>query len=230
MSTIIASDLSKRHGRGTASVLALDHVTLHVAAGEWLAIMGPSGCGKSTLLQVLGGLDRPDSGTVVVDGVTLTGVSESQRARLRRRRIGIVFQQYNLIGELDVVGNVALPLALAGVPRRAARNRARRLLGEVGLADKWRAAPEDLSGGQQQRVAIARALVARPAVLLADEPTGALDSVSAAAVVTMLATAHHDGQTVVLVTHDAAVAARADRVVHMRDGRLVDAATAGAAA
>jgi putative ABC transport system ATP-binding protein len=220
MPAIVASGLCKHFGQGAAQVVALDDVNLAVEAGELVAVMGPSGCGKSSLLQVLGGLDRPDRGTVTVDGVVVTDGSESARARLRRRRVGYVFQQYNLIGDLDVVGNVALPLQLAGSSRRAARAQARVLLDQFGLADRGRALPAELSGGQQQRAAIARALVGRPAVVLADEPTGALDSASAATVVDALSAAHRNGQTIVMVTHDESVAAVADRIVRMRDGRL----------
>jgi putative ABC transport system ATP-binding protein len=220
MPAIVASGLCKHFGQGAAQVVALDDVNLAVEAGEWVAVMGPSGCGKSSLLQVLGGLDRPDGGTVTVDGVVVTDGSEAARARLRRRRVGYVFQQYNLIGDLDVVGNVALPLQLAGSPRRAARAHARVLLDQFGLADRGRALPAELSGGQQQRAAIARALVGRPAVVLADEPTGALDSASAATVVDALSAVHRRGQTIVMVTHDESVAAVADRIVRMRDGRL----------
>jgi putative ABC transport system ATP-binding protein len=220
MPAIIASGLCKHYGQGTARVVALDDVDLVVEAGEWVAVMGPSGCGKSSLLQVLGGLDRPDRGTVTIDGVVVTDGSESDRARLRRHRVGYVFQQYNLIADLDVVGNVALPLQLAGSSRRAARAQARALLDHFGLGDRSRALPAELSGGQQQRAAIARALVGRPAVVLADEPTGALDSASAATVVDVLSAAHRRGQTIVIVTHDESVAAVADRIVRMRDGRL----------
>jgi putative ABC transport system ATP-binding protein len=220
MTAISALDVSKRYGRQSDSVVALDHVSLVVDAGEWVAVMGPSGCGKSSLLHILGGLDTPDSGSVFVAGEAMMGRSETARARLRRRSIGYVFQQYNLIGDLDVVGNVELPLLLAGVPRRAARSRARALLDSVGVGDRWSARPADLSGGQHQRVAIARALIARPAVILADEPTGALDSRAAQMVVAALAEAHSDGQTIVMVTHDRDVAAAADHIVSMRDGRV----------
>jgi putative ABC transport system ATP-binding protein len=221
MWTIIADQLNKRFRRASAEVVALDNLSLRVAAGEWVAVTGPSGCGKSTLLHVLGGLDRADSGVVVVGGSTISAMSESARAKLRRTHVGYVFQDYNLVAELDVVGNVELPLVLAGVRRRSARARARAILEELGLDECWRAAPTALSGGQQQRVAIARALVAEPAVMLADEPTGALDSVSSAVVVDLLRRAQHHGRTIVMVTHDREVAAAADRVVAMRDGRVV---------
>jgi putative ABC transport system ATP-binding protein len=227
MSSIVALDLCKRFGRGADAVVALDHVSLTVDPGEWVAVMGPSGCGKTSLLHILGGLDTPDAGTVAIAGELVTARSEAYRARLRRTHIGYVFQQFNLVSELDVIGNVELPLRLAGMSRRAARVRARDLLDRLGVADRWRAAPAALSGGQQQRVAIARALIARPTVVLADEPTGALDSRAAALVVGALAEAHQAGQTIVMVTHDAGVAASADRIVHMRDGRLDTGVLAG---
>jgi putative ABC transport system ATP-binding protein len=220
MSTIVALELSKRFGRSVDAVVALERVSLTVEPGEWVAVMGPSGCGKSSLLHVLGGLETPDAGSVSIAGEVVTGRSEARRARLRRQHIGYVFQQYNLVSELDVVGNVELPLRLAGVPRRAARTKARALLERLEVADRWRAAPAALSGGQQQRVAIARALIAKPSVVLADEPTGALDSRAAEAVVGAFEEAHLAGQTIVMVTHDPAVAASADRIVHMRDGRI----------
>jgi putative ABC transport system ATP-binding protein len=217
MTPIVATGLCKRFG--PSRVVALDDVSLRVEPGEWVAVMGPSGCGKSSLLHALGGLDVPDAGTVSLAGEVLTGRSESMRARIRRRHAAYVFQQYNLVEELDVAGNVELPLVLRGVPRRAARGRARGILGELGIVDLWQRAPASLSGGEQQRVALARALVGRPAVVLADEPTGALDSGSAQVVVALLAAAHAGGQSIVMVTHDPAVAAAADRTVHMRDGR-----------
>ena len=225
MPSVIATNLCKRFGPAADPVLALDHVSLQIEAGEWVAVMGPSGCGKSSLLNVLGGLDVPDSGSVVLAGLTITGRSEAGRARARRAHAAYVFQQYNLVEELDVVGNVELPLALSGVPRRAARARARALLDRFDLGDRYGASPSQLSGGQQQRVAIARALAARPTVILADEPTGALDSHSAAAVVSAFGDAHRAGQSIVMVTHDANVARAADRIVLMRDGRIVDGAS-----
>lgn len=220
MSSIVALDLCKRFGRSADAVVALDHVSFTVHPGEWVAVMGPSGCGKSSMLHVLGGLDTPDAGSVAIAGEVITARSEARRARLRRRHIGYVFQQYNLVSDLDVVGNVELPLLLAGVPRRAARAKARALLDGLGVGDRWRASPAALSGGQQQRVAVARALIAKPTVMLADEPTGALDSRAAALVVEALADAHRAGQTIVMVTHDPALAAEADRIVRMLDGRI----------
>jgi putative ABC transport system ATP-binding protein len=215
---LVAHDLSKRHG-GEAR-LVVDRVQLAVARGEWLAIMGPSGSGKSTLLHLLGGLIVPTAGSVWLSGVEISGRSESERAKLRRRHVGYVFQRYNLIDELAIVDDVGLPLRLRGVRRRHARREASALLDRLGLGERTGARPAELSGGEQQRVAIARALVAAPSVVLADEPTGALDSASAAAVLALLREACDRGQTIVMVTHDAAVAARADRTLHMSDGVL----------
>jgi putative ABC transport system ATP-binding protein len=221
MPLIVASELSKTYGRGADVAIALDGVSLTAEAGEWVAVTGPSGCGKSTLLNMLGGLEAPDSGSVTIDGRNLTGRSEAHRARLRRQLVGYVFQQYNLLPDLDVAGNVELPLLLAGSRRRGARSRACEVLEGLGLADRARAYPDELSGGQQQRVAIARALAPRPRVLLADEPTGALDSRSGAFVVAALDDARNRGQTIVMVTHDGALAGVADRIVAMQDARVV---------
>jgi putative ABC transport system ATP-binding protein len=194
-----------------------------VTAGEWVAVMGRSGSGKSTLLHLLGGLDVPTAGSVEIAGTVISRRSESWRARFRRRHIGYVFQQYNLVDDLTVAGNVELPLRLVGRSRRRARQEARRLLARIGLEDRATASPAELSGGEQQRVAIMRALAAEPSLLLADEPTGALDSQAAAIVVDLLGAARRQGQTIIMVTHDASVAAAADRVVEMSDGRLVPA-------
>jgi putative ABC transport system ATP-binding protein len=213
--------LGKVHGEGAAAVAALADVDLQVAHGDFVAITGPSGCGKSTLLNLLGGLDRPSSGEVRVQGEHLAGANEARRARLRRTEVGFVFQFFNLIANLTVADNVELPALLAGVPGREARRRAAELLERLGLADTAARVPGDLSGGQQQRVAIARALINRPSVLLADEPTGNLDTAAAREVVAVLRERHGDGQTIVLVTHDMRVASAAQRVVAMRDGRIV---------
>jgi len=218
---IVASHLRKQFRTSTdAGVVALDDVSLVVGQGEWVAVTGPSGCGKSTLLNVLGGLELPDQGEVAIAGVALHDQSEAARAKLRRRHVGYIFQQYNLISDLDVAGNVELPLLLAGIPRRVARDRARSALDAVGLAERDRSSPAELSGGQQQRVAIARAVAAAPQVLLADEPTGALDSSAAARVLEALTAAHRHGQTIVMVTHDRSVAMLAERTVRMCDGRI----------
>ncbi len=215
-------NLLKTYRADRVAVEALRGVDLRVAPGEFVAVMGPSGSGKSTLLHLLGGLDRPTAGEVVVAGQRLDALSESARAVMRRETVGFVFQAYNMIPNLTVADNVDLPGLLAGHPSAEVAARREELLEALGLADKDRAFPGELSGGQQQRVAIARALVNRPAVLLADEPTGNLDSRSGAEVLALLRRFHAEGQTTVLVTHDAKVASFAGRVVFMRDGQLVD--------
>jgi putative ABC transport system ATP-binding protein len=206
--------------RGTA-VRALDTVDVSVAAGSWTAVMGPSGSGKSTLLHCAAGLERVSEGQVLLGGQDITRASDDELTRLRRTAIGFVFQSFNLIGSLTAEQNVAMPLRLAR--RRPGRRQVREVLAAVGLADRAGHRPRELSGGQQQRVAIARAMVTRPAVLFADEPTGALDSRSARSVLELLRSiVDDDGQTIVMVTHDPAAAARADRVLFLRDGHLVD--------
>jgi putative ABC transport system ATP-binding protein len=212
--------LSRVHGEGEAAVAALRDVDLAVGHGEFVAVTGPSGCGKSTLLNLLGGLDRPTAGEVLLLGERTDNASEARRARLRRTEIGFVFQFFNLIGNLTVADNVELPALLAGVPAREARRRGGELLERLGLEQAALRVPGALSGGQQQRVAIARALVNRPSLLLADEPTGNLDSAAARDVVSVLRERHREGQTIVLVTHDLRVASAADRVVTMRDGAI----------
>jgi putative ABC transport system ATP-binding protein len=197
-------------------------VDLDVAEGEWVAIMGPSGCGKSTLLHLLGGLDRSDAGSIELGGTRVDGADESARARMRRAGVGYVFQFFNLVPHMDVEANVALPGRIAGRSGRAAKARARDLLAATGIAELAHARPATLSGGQQQRVAVARALVNEPTVVLADEPTGALDSASTDTVLDVMRSVHAAGQTIVMVTHDDRVAAAADRIVHMRDGVIVD--------
>lgn len=206
-----------------APVRALRGVDLTVAAGEFVAVMGPSGCGKSTLLNLVAGLDVPDEGTITVAGQEVTGRSEDDLARLRRKHIGIVFQFFNLLEGMTVLENVALPTIIAGRKRRMAETRARDLLDLLGIGDKAAAVPGVLSGGQRQRLAIARALANEPTLLLADEPTGALDSEGGAEVIELLRRLHTGGQTVILVTHDADVAEAAERIARMRDGRIIDA-------
>jgi ABC-type lipoprotein export system ATPase subunit len=214
--------LRKEYGREASLVRAVDGVDLEVAQGETVAIMGPSGCGKSTLLYLLGGLDRPTAGEIWLDGQDITRMSERALARLRRDAVGFVFQAFHLMDELTAVENVELPALLAGRSPRAARRRAEELLERVGLADRARFLPTQLSGGQRQRVAIARALVAEPLVVLADEPTGNLDSASARDVLRLFDQLHQAGQTLVIVTHDARIAATADRMISMRDGTFID--------
>jgi putative ABC transport system ATP-binding protein len=211
--------LSKTYGSGQNAVTALTEVSLDFRAGSFTAIMGPSGSGKSTLLQCAAGLDRPTGGRVVIAGTDLTGLSETALTLLRRDRIGFVFQAFNLLPSLTAAQNVALPLRLAG--RRPGRDEVAAVLAEVGLGDRGRHRPAELSGGQQQRVAIARALVTKPAVLFADEPTGALDTSTSREVLSLLrGLVDQHGQTIVMVTHDPVTAARADRVVFLADGAL----------
>jgi putative ABC transport system ATP-binding protein len=209
------------YGRGQAAVTALDGVTTGFATATFTAVMGPSGSGKSTFLHCAAGLDRPTSGSVTLDGRELSGLSETALTKLRRERIGFVFQAFNLLPTLTVEQNVTLPLRFAG--RRADRRRVADVIERVGLGGRRGHRPAELSGGQQQRVAIARALVVRPAVLFADEPTGALDTRSAAEVLGLLRRGvDEDGLTIVMVTHDPVAASYADRVVFLADGRLVD--------
>jgi putative ABC transport system ATP-binding protein len=211
--------VTKRYGGRTAATTALDGVTLGLRRGGFTAVMGPSGSGKSTLLHCAAGLDRPTTGTVTLDGQDLTSMSDRALARLRRERVGFVFQSFNLLPELSAADNVALPMRLSG--RRPRRAEVAAALERVGLAGKRRARPGQLSGGQQQRVAIARALLGAPSVVFADEPTGALDSATAAEVLGLLGDAVRSrGTTVVMVTHDPVAAARADRVVFLADGRI----------
>jgi putative ABC transport system ATP-binding protein len=215
--------VTKRYGAGRAEVHALRGVDLDVEAGRMTAVVGRSGSGKSTLLQVMAGLDAPTSGTVAIGETLISGLDDERLTRFRRQHMGFVFQAFNLLPGLDVVENVRLPYLLGGGRADAAVDRrVRELLERLGLADRATHRPHELSGGQQQRVAIARALVTRPTVVFADEPTGSLDSDSAAEVLGLLrAAVREEGQTVVLVTHDPVAAAAADRVVRMQDGRIV---------
>lgn len=216
-----ARELRKDYGARTALVRAVRGVSLDVMTGESVAIVGPSGCGKSTLLYLLGGLERPTAGTVWLAGVQLELLSETRLARLRGHTLGFVFQAFHLVDELTALENVELPTLLAGASPRAARVRALTLLEQVGLTDRAQHLPSALSGGQRQRVAIARALANEPAVVLADEPTGNLDSAAANEVLRLFEQLHASGQTLVVVTHDERIAATADRVITMRDGALV---------
>jgi putative ABC transport system ATP-binding protein len=223
MSVVLeARNLAKTYDTGGSKVLALRGIDLAVRRGEFVAIRGPSGCGKSTLLNLLAGLDRPTAGEVWLDGERIDELGETRLAHLRRRKIGFVFQFFNLIPTLSVVENVELPLLLVGRGRREARGSAGDLLSGLGVLDKQAAAPSQLSGGEQQRVALARALAAGPDVVLADEPTGTLDSAAARDVMGLLRAARDRGQTLLLVTHDASVASAADRVITLRDGLVVD--------
>lgn len=217
-----ARSLSRVYCSDGIDAPALRGVDLDVSAGEFVAIMGPSGCGKSTLLHLLGGLDRPTSGGVLLSGRRVDALNEAQRAVLRRNELGFVFQFFNLIGNLSVADNIELPALIAGLSPAEARKRRTTLLAELQLGDKANAVPSRLSGGQQQRVALARALVNRPTVLLADEPTGNLDTEATREVLALLRRYHEAGQTTVMVTHDARIASVADRILTMRDGRVVD--------
>src|SRR3989454_386456 len=218
--------LRKTYESDLAPVRALRGVDLDMGAGEFVAVMGPSGCGKSTLLNLIAGLDTPTEGEILLAGETLVGKDENALARMRRAHIGIVFQFFNLLEGMSVLENVTLPAIIAGSPRKKAETRARDLLDLLGLADKAKNAPGVLSGGQRQRLAIARALANEPTLLLADEPTGALDTAGGAEVLELFRRLHRDqGQTIMLVTHDQNVAKAADRIVQMLDGRIVNGST-----
>ena len=214
--------LRKTYESEGAPVRALRGVDLTMAAGEFVAIMGPSGCGKSTLLNLVAGLDTPTEGQIAVAGELLSDKDENHLARMRRRHIGIVFQFFNLLEGMSVLENVTLPAIIAGAPRKQAESHARDLLDLLGLGDKARNAPGVLSGGQRQRLAIARALANHPTLVLADEPTGALDSDGGLEVLELFRRLHGGGQAIMLVTHDHNVADAATRIVRMRDGRIVD--------
>ena len=221
MRVIEARELTKVYGRGENRVEALSGINMNVEPGEWIAIMGPSGSGKSTLMNLFGLLDRPTSGSYKLDGREVSRLRDSELACARRDLIGFVFQSYNLLPRESALKNVELPMVYAGVGRKERRKRALGVLETVGLAERAYHRPPELSGGQMQRVAIARALVNGPALLLADEPTGNLDSVSGAEILDLFEELNASGVTVVVVTHDAEVAARTQRVVELRDGRIV---------
>ncbi|MFF8289244.1 ABC transporter ATP-binding protein [Streptomyces sp. NPDC016309] len=223
-----AEGLVKTHHGEGAPAHAVRGVDLEVRHGEFVAVTGPSGAGKSTLLHLLGGLQRPDSGSLWLDGERTDDYSEARWAVERRRSIGIVFQFFNLVSNLTVADNVELPALLAGAPARQARAEREELLAELGLENKARSMPGELSGGEQQRVALARALVNQPRLLLADEPAGSLDSKGTREVMRLLTRFHRRGQSIVLVTHDARLASAADRVISFFDGRIADDAELGA--
>ena len=228
MSVLELNDVTKTYSNGTLAVQALAGITLNVDPGEYVAIMGPSGSGKSTLMNILGCLDVLTTGTYLLAGDDVADLDDDQLADIRNRSIGFVFQQFNLLPALPAWRNVELPLLYAGVPAAQRRERAHAALERVGLAERAEHRPGELSGGQQQRVAVARALASEPALILADEPTGNLDSRSTADVLGLFDELHESGRTIVLITHEAEVAERAQRVLHVRDGRLTDAAGAGA--
>jgi putative ABC transport system ATP-binding protein len=222
MDALVVEKVRKTFEAENAPVRALRGADLRVSSGDFVALMGPSGCGKSTLLNLVAGLDVADEGTITVAGELVTGRTEDELSHLRRKHIGIVFQFFNLLEGMTVLENVALPAVIAGRKRRMAETRARDLLDLLGIGDKASTVPGMLSGGQRQRLAIARALANEPTLLLADEPTGALDSEGGQEVIELLSRLHGGGQTIVLVTHDPGVAAAAERIVRMRDGRIVD--------
>lgn len=223
MALIQTENLTKVYGKGETTVTALDHVSLTVNPGEFVAVMGPSGCGKSTLLHLIGGLDRPTEGRVFLDGADLAQLGDARLAELRRRQIGFVFQFFNLIPVLNATENAALPLILDGVKPAAARAKAAEWLTTMGLSDRLNNRPDQLSGGQQQRVAIARALVAEPTLVMADEPTGNLDSRAGDEIAGLLKQISETwGRTVLIVTHDPRIAAHADRIIFLKDGKIVD--------
>ena len=227
---VAVRDVRRDYRTGGETVHAVRGVSFDVRAGEWLAIVGPSGCGKSTLLNLLGAIDRPSAGSVTIGGREIARLPDREATRFRLEKVGFVFQRFYLMPALDARENVELPMAEAGMRRDERAQRARELLGYVGLAARERHRPSELSGGEQQRVAIARALANRPALLLADEPTGELDAHTGAEIVALFGRLHRDGTTIVVVTHDEELARAAGRVVHMRDGLVVrdEPARAGA--
>jgi putative ABC transport system ATP-binding protein len=222
MALIQAENLTKVYGTGDTAVVALDHVNLTVNPGEFVAVMGPSGCGKSTLLHLIGGLDRPSDGNVSIDGQPLAKMSDDTLTQVRRRKIGYVFQFFNLIPILSSVENVALPLMLDGADSAKTKQKAVEWLTKVGLEHRLTSQPDQLSAGQQQRVAIARALITDPVLVLADEPTGNLDTKAADEIAVLLKqVAKTWGRAVLMVTHDPRIAAYADRIVFLKDGKIV---------
>ena len=217
-------DLCKFYQVGDDRVRALDHATLHISPREFVSIIGPSGSGKSTLMNIIGCLDVADAGVYKLDGLPIGEYSENELAHIRNKKIGFVFQSFNLIPKLSAEENVELPLIYQKVPRAERQQRVREALERVGLQKRARHLPTELSGGQQQRVAIARALVTRPSLILADEPTGNLDSKTSQEIMDMFHELHRQGNTIVLITHDSGVARQAERAIHILDGRITEAA------
>jgi putative ABC transport system ATP-binding protein len=217
---IVTRGLSRRYPMGETTINALQGVDLQIASGEYVAIMGPSGSGKSTLMNIVGCLDQPDGGEYWLNGQLVSSLGDRELARVRNREIGFIFQTFNLLARADALHNVELPLIYAGVPRRQRYARASEALTKVGLGDRLRHRPGEMSGGQRQRVAVARALVTNPSLLLADEPTGNLDSATAADIMRLFADLHRSGNTIIVVTHDAAVGSHASRTVRLLDGRI----------
>ena len=218
---ITFQEVCKYYSMGDSTVTAADHISFEIGTGEFTAIVGSSGSGKSTCMNIIGCLDVPSEGTYLLDGQDVGQMNKNRLAEIRNELLGFIFQQYNLLPKLNLLENVEVPLMYAGVPRGERRDRARAALEQVGLGDKWRHRPMELSGGQQQRVSIARALVGKPSVILADEPTGALDSRTGREVLEMLQDLHGQGHTVVLITHDNSIAVQAQRIIRLEDGRVV---------
>ena len=218
---ITFQEVCKYYSMGDSTVTAADHISFEIGAGEFTAIVGSSGSGKSTCMNIIGCLDVPSEGTYLLDGQDVGQMNKNRLAEIRNELLGFIFQQYNLLPKLNLLENVEVPLMYAGVSRGERRDRARAALEQVGLGDKWRHRPMELSGGQQQRVSIARALVGKPSVILADEPTGALDSRTGREVLEMLQDLHGQGHTVVLITHDNSIAVQAQRIIRLEDGRVV---------
>ena len=221
MALITFQDVCKYYPMGDSTVTAADHISFEIETGEFTAIVGSSGSGKSTCMNIIGCLDVPSEGTYLLNGQDVGRMNKNRLAEIRNELLGFIFQQYNLLPRLNLLENVEVPLMYAGVPRGERRERALAALEQVGLGDKWRHRPMELSGGQQQRVSVARALVGRPSVILADEPTGALDSRTGREVLTMLQDLHRAGHTVVLITHDNSIAVQAQRIIRLEDGRVV---------
>ena len=222
MSALIQfQQVCKYYQMGEETVVAADHIDMTIQRGEFVAIVGQSGSGKSTCMNIIGCLDVPTEGTYLLDGQDVGKLSKSKLAAIRNRMLGFIFQQYNLLPKQSVLENVMVPLMYAGVPRSERRKRAMEVLEQVGLADKYKNRPNQLSGGQQQRASIARALAGKPAIILADEPTGALDSHTGREVLAMLQDLHEQGHTVVLITHDNSIAIQAQRIIRLEDGRVV---------
>ncbi|SFZ75230.1 ABC transporter ATP-binding protein [Chitinimonas taiwanensis] len=217
---IVLSSISKRYRMGEESFNALAGVDLHIARNEYVALTGPSGSGKSTLMNLLGCLDSPSSGSYVLNGRDIASLNDNELAQIRNREIGFVFQSFHLLPRLSVLSNVAQPLVYRGLPPKERERLASEALGRVGLASKLKHLPNQLSGGQRQRVAVARALVGQPSILLADEPTGNLDSRTSEEIMALFDALHAEGQTVILVTHEADIAAHAHRVIRLVDGRI----------
>ncbi len=222
MSMIELKNITKSYEMGTQVIHALRGVDLTINEGEFVAIMGPSGSGKSTLMNVIGCLDAPTAGTYTLDGVDVSNMTDNQQARIRNKRVGFVFQQFNLLPRTTALKQVALPLMYGGIGKSERNERAKEALEAVGLGDRIDHKPDELSGGQQQRVAIARALATEPAIILADEPTGALDSHSGEEVLKIFETLHNKGMTIVMITHEAEVAKHARRIIWIRDGVITD--------